>query len=152
MGSRRQAREKALQILYAYEMSGNDISDVLDDLCQAGEPYRSFIRALCRRTVLIQGELDDWIRQKVEKWALDRLAIIDRILIRMALCEILYFADIPPKVSINEAIDIAKRFSTEKSGAFINGILDAVYKELLTIKDEKLPVAVSAASNPSLEI
>jgi N utilization substance protein B len=152
MGSRRQAREKALQILYAYEMSGNEISVVLNDLCKPGEPYRNFIRALCKRTVSIQGELDDWIQQKVEKWALDRLAILDRILIRMALCEILYFADIPPKVSINEAIDIAKRFSTEKSGAFINGILDAVYKELLSEKPDKLPIPISAIPKSSLEM
>jgi N utilization substance protein B len=151
MGSRRQAREKALQILYAYEMSDIDVSAVLDDLCKPGEPYRNFIRALCKRTVSIQGELDDWIRQKVEKWALDRLAIIDRILIRMALCEILYFADIPPKVSINEAIDIAKRFSTEKSGAFINGILDAVYKDLLAAKEAKSLEPASTEPNPTLE-
>jgi N utilization substance protein B len=151
MGSRRQAREKALQILYAHEMTGSDIAWILDDLCQPGEPYRNFIRALCKRTVAIQEELDDWIRQKVEKWALDRLAIIDRILIRMALCEILYFADIPPKVSINEAIDIAKRFSTEKSGAFINGILDAVYKHLLSEKPKELPSVQSMTSNPDSE-
>jgi N utilization substance protein B len=151
MGSRRQAREKALQILYAYEMSGNDIAWILDDLCQPGEPYRNFIRALCKKTVAIQDELDDWIRKKVEKWALDRLAIIDRILIRMALCEILYFADIPPKVSINEAIDIAKRFSTEKSGAFINGILDAVYKQLMAEKPEELPSIQPITSDPASE-
>jgi len=151
MGSRREAREKSLQILYAHEMTGNDIVWILDDLCQPGEPYRNFIKALCKRTVAIQGELDDWIRQKVEKWALDRLAILDRILIRMALCEILYFADIPPKVSINEAIDIAKRFSTEKSGAFVNGILDAVYKELLANQPKQLPPVQPAESHPATE-
>lgn len=145
MGSRREAREKSLQILYAHEMTGNDITWILDDLCHPGEPYRNFIKALCKRTVAIQGELDDWIRQKVEKWALDRLATLDRILIRMALCEILYFADIPPKVSINEAIDIAKRFSTEKSGAFINGILDAVYKELLASQAKDSDTDVQSA-------
>jgi len=151
MGSRRQAREKALQILYAQEMTGGEISEILDDLCQPGEPYRNFIRALCKRTVSIQIELDDWIRQKVEKWALDRLAILDRILIRMALCEIIYFADIPPKVSINEAIDIGKRFSTEKSGAFINGILDAVYKDLLAAQKDDAPSIQSTASDPTTE-
>lgn len=151
MGSRRQAREKALQILYAHEMTGSEITEILDDLCKPGEPYRNFIKALAKRTVAIKTELDDWISQKVEKWALDRLAIIDRILIRVALCEILYFADIPPKVSINEAIDIAKRFSTEKSGAFINGILDAVYKDLLTEQEKNKPTIRPAASNPAGE-
>ncbi|MCK4689361.1 MAG: transcription antitermination factor NusB [Candidatus Marinimicrobia bacterium] len=151
MGSRRQAREKALQILYAHEMTGSEISEILDDLCKPGEPYRNFIRALAKQTVAIKAELDDWISQKVEKWALNRLAIIDRILIRVALCEILYFADIPPKVSINEAIDIAKRFSTEKSGAFINGILDAVYKDLLTNKEQNKSSIRPAASNPTGE-
>jgi N utilization substance protein B len=151
MASRRQAREKALQILYAHEMTGNHISLVLDDLCPAGEPYRNFIRALCKRTVAIQDELDNWIRQKVEKWALDRLAILDRILIRMALCEIIHFADIPPKVSINEAIDIAKRFSTDKSGAFINGILDAVYKDLLAAQKDGAYPLESTNPDPKLE-
>jgi N utilization substance protein B len=151
MGSRRQAREKALQILYAHEMTGTEINVILDDLCKSGEPYRNFIKALAKRTVAIKTELDDWISQKVEKWALDRLAIIDRILIKIALCEILYFADIPPKVSINEAIDIAKRFSTEKSGAFINGILDAVYKDLLAEQEKGKSTIRPAASNPAGE-
>jgi N utilization substance protein B len=149
MGSRRQAREKALQILYAHEMTGSEISEILDDLCKPGEPYRNFVRSLAKRTVAIKTELDEWISQKVEKWALDRLAIIDRILIRIALCEILHFADIPPKVSINEAIDIAKRFSTEKSGAFINGILDAVYKDLLIEQEKGKSTIRPAASNPA---
>ncbi len=151
MGSRRQAREKTLQILYAHEMTGFEITEILDDLCKPGEPYRNFVRALAKRTVAIKTELDDWISQKVEKWALDRLAIIDRILIRVALCEILHFADIPPKVSINEAIDIAKRFSTEKSGAFINGILDAVYKDLLTDEEKNKSTIQPAASDPTAE-
>ena len=151
MGSRRQAREKTLQILYAHEMTGFEITEILDDLCKPGEPYRNFVRALAKRTVAIKTELDDWISQKVEKWALDRLAIIDRILIRVALCEILHFTDIPPKVSINEAIDIAKRFSTEKSGAFINGILDAVYKDLLTDEEKNKSTIQPAASDPTAE-
>ena len=132
-------------------MTGFEISEILDDLCKPGEPYRNFIRVLAKRTVAIKAELDDWISQKVEKWALERLAIIDRILIRIALCEILHFADIPPKVSINEAIDIAKRFSTEKSGAFINGILDAVYKDLLSDQEKNQSTIRPAASNPAGE-
>ena len=132
-------------------MTGFEITEILDDLCKPGEPYRNFVRALAKRTVAIKTELDDWISQKVEKWALDRLAIIDRILIRVALCEILHFTDIPPKVSINEAIDIAKRFSTEKSGAFINGILDAVYKDLLTDEEKNKSTIQPAASDPTAE-
>ena len=69
------------------------------------------------------------IKKKALNWDFDRIAVIDRIILRMAMCEFIYFDDIPPKVSIDEAIEISKKFSTEKSGKFINGILDSVLNE-----------------------
>jgi N utilization substance protein B len=76
------------------------------------------------------GELDEMIAKKIKNWELDRIALIDRIVLRMGICELKYFPEIPPKVSINEAIELAKKFSTERSGKFVNGVLDAVYNEL----------------------
>jgi N utilization substance protein B len=70
------------------------------------------------------------IREKVNNWEMERIALIDRILLRIAIAELLYFPDIPPKVSINEAIEIAKEYSTAKSGKFINGVLDAILTDL----------------------
>jgi len=75
-------------------------------------------------------KVDEEIITHLQNWDFNRLAIIDRIILRMALIELLYFEDIPPEVSINEAIELAKKFSTDKSDKFINGLLDAVFKKL----------------------
>ena len=75
-------------------------------------------------------DLDSLIRKRVEHWEFGRLAIIDRIILRMSICELLYFDDIPPKVSINEAIEIARDYSTEKSDKFVNGVLDSILADL----------------------
>ena len=72
---------------------------------------------------------NDMIKSHLQNWEFDRVAQIDRVLLRMGICEIFYMDDIPPKVSISEMVEIAKVYSTEESSGFINGILDAVYKE-----------------------
>jgi N utilization substance protein B len=77
-----------------------------------------------------KDELDKHIKFRVDNWEMNRIALIDKILLRMGICELLYFPDIPPKVSINEAIEIAKLYSTAGSGKFINGILDVILTEL----------------------
>jgi N utilization substance protein B len=78
-------------------------------------------------------EIDEDIIKHLKNWDFNRLAVIDRVIMRMAIIELLYFEDIPPEVSINEAIELAKKYSTEKSDKFINGLLDAVFRRL---KDE----------------
>ncbi len=129
---RRVAREKALQILYATEMNSDAFHELItnfyDDL--ESENEKEFSRSLIRNVVRNQDELDKLIESKASNWELDRIALIDRLLLRMGIAEILYFPDIPPKVSINEVIEIAKEFSTSKSSRFINGILDAILNEL----------------------
>lgn len=118
-------------MLYAHEFSGGAIQAIIDDVMESfGEPTHSFVRDLVVRTVDHKDELDRIIREKAENWEVDRIAIIDRILLRIGVCEFLYFDDVPPKVSINEVIEIAKRYSTEKSSRFINGVLDSVYDDL----------------------
>jgi len=86
-----------------------------------------------RLTNLVIGhrdELDELIKGKVDNWEIERIALIDRILLRMGIAELLYFEDIPPKVSINEVIEMAKEYSTSNSGKFLNGILDAILSDL----------------------
>lgn len=130
MRERRLARETALQAMYAQEISGDSIkvveTNIIDNSEELPEELKSFARQIFQSTTLHKKELDRYIKAKSENWDFERIAVIDRLVIRMAICEFLYFDDIPPKVSISEAIEIAKRFSTDDSSAFVNGILDAV--------------------------
>lgn len=128
---RRVVREKVLQALYAYEMNDENLSlliqGILGDIQESND--KKFGEELINRVIIHKKELDEKIRQRISNWEIGRVALIDKILLRMAICEILYFPEIPPKVSINEAIEIAKVFSTAGSGKFINGILDAILSE-----------------------
>ena len=128
---RRIIREKVLQILYAHELNKEWLAsfsaEVLVDV--KDEADQEFARSLIRRVLSNVEELDSKIKERVENWELNRIALIDKILLRMGICELLYFPDIPPKVSINESIEIAKDYSTAGSGKFINGILDAILAE-----------------------
>ena len=129
---RRIIREKVLQLLYAFEMNNENkefmIKEILSDVEENAD--KEFANNLINQVFLHENELDELIKGKVDNWDLSRIALIDRILLRMGICEIIYFSDIPPKVSINEAIEIAKDYSTSSSGKFINGILDAILSDL----------------------
>lgn len=128
---RRIVREKVLQILYAYELNGENLKALMDDILSEVEEGsdRNFGESLVNRVLSHKAELDEKIKGRISNWEMNRVALIDKLLLRIALCEILFFPDIPPKVSINEAIEIAKVFSTAGSGKFINGILDAILTE-----------------------
>jgi N utilization substance protein B len=136
LSKRRIVREKVLQILYAYEMNKESLSFHLETILgkTTDKTDREFAENLVNRVISHQNELDEKIKSRVANWEMDRIALIDKLLLRMGICEILYFPDIPPKVSINESIEIAKEFSTSGSGKFINGILDAILSQL---KDSK---------------
>ena len=140
MGTRRLGRELSLKVLYAYELTQNDLGDLLEDplFTPDGESVQ-FARELVWKTVEHQSDIDREIRVKAQKWRLERIALIDRLILRMAISELWYFDDIPPKVTINEAIEIAKKYSTEKSGQFVNGILDAVYGDMKAGETENNP-------------
>lgn len=129
---RRILREKVLQILYAYEMNKDGLSNltegILIDLSE--DEGKNFARDLVNKCVADKNLLDEKIVNKVSNWEMHRIALIDKLLLRMAICELMFFPDIPPKVSINEAIEIAKNYSTAGSGKFINGILDVILNEL----------------------
>jgi len=128
---RRIVREKVLQLLYAYEMNKDSFEPLsLEILAEINDKTdREFARELIRKVLANIDDLDKKIASRVTNWEMSRIALIDKILLRMGICEILYFADIPPKVSINESIEIAKDYSTAGSGKFINGILDAILAE-----------------------
>ncbi len=97
----------------------------------AESAVRLFADPLIRGTLEHRDELDERIRKHAKNWSLHRMAVVDRNLLRLAAYEMLYREDIPPVVSINEAVDIAKKYSTDDSGKFVNGILDSLRKEIL---------------------
>jgi N utilization substance protein B len=134
MGRRRRAREVALQFLYQLDLQGEDVAEPHADEFWARHPVdaetREFADTLVRGTKRQQGKIDDLISQYAEHWALDRMAAVDRNLLRLALYELLWHSETPPKVAINEAIEIAKKFGTQESSRFVNGVLDRIHKEL----------------------
>lgn len=111
---RRIVREKVLQILYAYEINNENLMALTQSLLAEvdDENDKKFGEDLVNRVLIHKKDLDDKIQLRVSNWEMGRIALIDKILLRMAICELLFFPDIPPKVSINEAIEIAKEFST----------------------------------------
>ncbi|MFC1728798.1 transcription antitermination factor NusB [candidate division KSB1 bacterium] len=133
MISRRQAREEALQILYASEITGDSIGEVLKEptaIHEDGAPFSLFTVKLTEDSVKTVEESDSLIESYAHNWSLNRIALIDRLIFRLAITEFLYFPDIPPKVTIDEAVELAKKFSTERSGRFINGMLDSILTHL----------------------
>ena len=129
MRKRTRARELALQALYQLDMRGpevlDDIASLLDD--ETVEPdVRLFARTLVDGVWASREKLDETIAKVAENWDIHRMAVIDRNVLRLATYELTCLDDVPPKVSINEAIDLAKRFSTADSGGFVNGILDRI--------------------------
>jgi len=128
---RRIVREKVLQILYAYEMNKESLQplslEILKDVTD--EVDKAFAQELIRKVLANIIDLDGRIIRRVTNWEMNRIALIDKILLRIGICELLHFPDIPPKVSINESIEIAKDYSTAGSAKFINGILDAILAE-----------------------
>ncbi|MDP4200651.1 MAG: transcription antitermination factor NusB [Bacteroidota bacterium] len=131
---RRLARERVLQILYANELSGRDLDELFFDLAQqdlsVDTAALTFGRDLVREFTVHREQIDKLIHEKLTHWDFRRVALLDRLLIQMGIAELLCFPDIPPKATINELIEIAKDYSTEESGKFINGILHAVMTEL----------------------
>lgn len=131
--SRRYAREIALRIAYAAELRHCPPDEVFADiLVTNGQSPPIYTRRLLTQVESHRERIDDIIRSKVIRWEFHRIAVIDRLIMRNAAAELLYIPDVPPKVSINEAIEIAKKYSTDKSGKFINGVLDAIHHDILS--------------------
>jgi len=129
--SRRLAREVALKAAYILETRGCSLDEaLLDPLIILGAKPPAFTVRLLTTAERNREYIDEVIRTKVERWEYHRIAILDKIILRLATTELLYFPDVPPKVSINEAIEIIKIYSTENSGKFVNGVLDAIWNTL----------------------
>ena len=159
MGKRREARERAVQFLFQHDINPpDDIERALNEFWESqraaaiaedkgkatwGQPIqlpppstneaemRLFAEPLIRGTLQHRDAIDEHIKKHVKNWELHRIAAVDRNILRLAIYEMLHREDIPPVVSINEAVDIAKRFSTDESGRFVNGILDKVKGDLM---------------------
>jgi N utilization substance protein B len=129
---RRKSRESALQVLYQLNITKQDAATALARFQEhflSDEEADDFLKRLVLGVLENLPQLDRLIEQYSENWRLDRINMIDRSILRMALFELLYCEEIPPKVTINEAIDLGKRFGSEDSGSFINGILDRIQNE-----------------------
>lgn len=131
--NRRELREKVMQALYAHEISEATITHlqqtVLSEIQESTKAF-DYAAKMLNSVITNPDEILNLIKKHTANWEMDRIAIIDYVLLKMGIAEFLYFPDIPPKVTINEMIEIAKNFSTEKSGQFVNGILDAVFLDL----------------------
>lgn len=131
MGARRKARELALQMLYQFDLSGNPpemIVESFEELQKSKPNTREFATKIFHGTVENVAALDDMIQAQAENWRLSRMAVVDRNIMRMSVYEFLHENDTPNLVIIDEAIEIAKKFGTDKSSQFINGILDGILK------------------------
>ncbi len=133
MRNRTRARELALQVLYQIDLRRDEFSEDQDELfLDAEEPgdVVDFARILVEGTLESRDRADAMITGVAEHWDIDRMAVIDRNILRLAVHEMTSRPDIPGKVSINEAIELGKKFSTEQSGGFINGILDRILRQI----------------------
>ncbi len=138
MHQRRKAREVTLQVLYELDVQGIGIQEAIGRFWanfDAPEETREFSSLLIEGTWKNRDEIDRLISGSSENWTMARMSRVDKSILRMAVYELLFCQDIPPKVTLNEAIDLGKVYGSENSGAFINGILDALYGKLRK-KDE----------------
>ena len=136
MGRRRKAREIALQLLYQLDVRGSDdaVAQTVEFWTQhpVDAEARAFAEDLVTGTKQNQAKIDGLIAQSAEHWDLERMSTVDRNILRATIYELLWHPEVPPKVAINEAIEIAKKFGTRESSRFINGVLDRIAREFRT--------------------
>ncbi|MBW1836248.1 MAG: transcription antitermination factor NusB [Deltaproteobacteria bacterium] len=140
MGNRRRSRELAMQALFYVDMRQNKSKEILDLYLQSFTPSKKvlpFFLELVNGVIGERDRIDTMIKRFSSNWKMSRMSCVDRNIMRIAVYEMLYCGDIPLKVSINEAIDVGKKFGTEESGAFINGILDSVR---LVLEEEEIKI------------
>ncbi|MCJ7684234.1 MAG: transcription antitermination factor NusB [Desulfobacteraceae bacterium] len=134
MGERRRARELAIQVLFHLEFSPDDPSVVFDLICEnfdARESIRDFSKKLVLGVWDKKKTLDKIISEASKNWRIERMARLDKSILRLAAFEIMFIEDIPPKVSLDEAVEIGKKFGGEDSGRYINGVLDNIYSAMV---------------------
>lgn len=154
MRRRTRARELAVQFLYQLDLRGDEIVDELRAFVEqeTDDPeIREFAIRLTLGARRMQEETDRCLREVARNWDLNRMAVLDRNVLRMAVYELLHCPDIPPKVTINEAIEIGKKFSTANSGAFINGILDRVRLDRIETAEQAPKAAADEGGAQALQ-
>jgi len=133
MGKRRSSRELALKFLYQFELNEGNIDEQMKLFLERNSSHDevdTFMKKLVVSTLKQIKEIDEIIQRFSNNWVLDRMTVIDRNILRIGTCELLYNFSTPPKVAINEAVDIAKKYGNEDSPEFVNGILDKIYKKI----------------------
>jgi N utilization substance protein B len=129
MGHRRKSRELAMQALFYMDMGNNESQDLIELFVKNFEPpkkVRPFFLELVNGVIREKGNVDEFIEQYSSNWKISRMSCVDRNILRVAVYELQYCPEIPSKVTINEAIDIGKKFGTRESGSFINGVIDKI--------------------------
>lgn len=132
MGNRRQAREAGLKILFQIEYTGQHLREIFDFYVkehQLGEEVVGFLKLLLEGALRNIQEIDHFIEASSTNWKLSRMAAVDRNMLRLATFELIYCHDIPSSVTINEAVEIVKKYGTEESASFVNGVLDKIAKD-----------------------
>ncbi|PID58714.1 MAG: transcription antitermination factor NusB [Ignavibacteriae bacterium] len=129
---RRKLREKILQTLYAFEMQGSGLSDIIEDQLKEvhDKQDEDFCKNLIHNIIAERNQIEEYIEKSLVNWEFSRIAVVDKIILRIGIGEFIFSSEIPTKVTINEMIEIAKEYSTANSGKFINGILDNILLEL----------------------
>jgi len=134
MGRRRRAREYALQILFQMEFESGGADEVLRMFWERDDPppqaVREYAEWLVRTVLEKRSDVDGFLQEASDNWRLSRMAVVDRNILRIAACELLNVPDLAPAIIINEAIEIARKYSGDQAAVFVNGILDAVRKKL----------------------
>ena len=152
MGARRKARECALQMLFQYDLARQPVDELVQtywgELAEAADEVRDFANDLVKGVISHIEEIDDRIRQRTEHWRIPRMAVVDRNLLRLAVYEFMYQPQTPKTVAINEALEIARRFSTHEATQFVNGILDAIKRDMEAhpVATEPKEVATSSSA------
>jgi len=133
VGLRRAGRTTAVKILYAFDIIGGKVDEIYDNISDGegiSSKAKEFAQSLVKTTADNLLEIDDTIKESLENWLFERLAAVDKAILRIGVAEFMYFSEIPPKVTIDECVEIAKKYSTEKSPSFVNGVLDKIAKGL----------------------
>ena len=147
MGSRRQSRERALQILFQWDIHGK-AGEWLEDFWiqhPVSADVRPFVERLVDGVITHRAELDELIGAHATNWKISRMPIVDRNILRAALYELLWMPDVPAKVTMNEAIELAKRFADDETKKFVNGILDKILKDDPRLQEKRTEIAAEPA-------
>lgn len=155
MSNRHLARTIAMQSLFLWDFDGGDnsrLEEIVHGVFENFAPSfddKGFVQNIIEGVVKHRQEIDRYITKYATEWPLDQITIVDRNILRIGVYELMFNPDIPAKVAINEAIEIAKAFGNESSGKFVNGVLGAIYKDVLRDEEAKEPASETKSAEPS---